>query len=93
MQITDYTKIAEVVLGLVVILVFLYWYYQKPIPKRKALASAVIIWATIDVLFNFGRLHGYPVSPTAIHVLGASIDLSALALLSIGGGLMIWARS
>lgn len=93
MSIDDLSHILEISLGLIGVGVFVYWYRQKPIKKRKALATAIIFWLMAGVTYNVLRCYGIPSQGWLVHAIGSGLDIATLALISIGGGLMIWAKS
>lgn len=93
MGLDDFTHFAEIALGLFGIGIFAYWYHQKPIKKRKSLASAIIFFLMAGVIYNVLRCYGIPSTSWMIHALGSGLDIAGLLLISIGGVLMIWAKS
>ena len=93
MGLDDFTHIVEISLGLLGIVIFYFWYRQKPIKKRKSLATGIIFFLVAGVLYNVLRCFGIPSVSWQIHALGSGLDIAGLMLISIGGILMIWAKS
>lgn len=93
MLLDDFAHLVEILLGLLGIGIFLYWYIQKPIKKRKSLATAMAFFLGAGVLYNVLRCFGIPSESWMIHAVGSGLDIAGLLLICIGGVLMIWAKS